>query len=292
MNTLKLTLAISIILTLAIDVLLAAPLYAEETPLPGKADARVQHAVYDPNNVVRVLGTQLRSTLIQFGPTENIVLVAIGDRDAWAWQKAKNLLFIKPSVSPARNSNMQVVTALPNGQQRIYQFALIGQGERVVDPVYGINFSYPADIAAARRRAYEERRKQVSSELASQRLQVDLFYGARNWDYVGRGSPAIAPYQVSDNGETTVFRFPGNTKLPAIYELTTDGHEQISSSTVTNDLVVVHDTAPGFVLRLGSAVYDVWNVGYNPVGFNPQTGTVSPEVVRAVDRPANRRDVP
>jgi len=292
MNTRTLALSISTILVLAIGVILATPLHAEETPLPGKADARVQHVVYDPSNVVRLLGTQLRSTLVQFGPTENIVLVAIGDRDAWAWQKAKNLLFIKPSVRPARDSNMQVVTVLPNGQQRIYQFALVGQPDTAVGPVYGINFSYPADIAAARRRAYEERSKEISSELARQRLKVDLFYGARNWDYVGRGSPAIAPYQVSDNGGTTVFRFPGNTKLPAIYQLTPDGHEQISSSTVTNDLVVVHDTAPGWVLRLGRAVYDVWNVGYNPVGFNPGTGTVSPEVVRAVDRPVNRGDAP
>ena len=279
-------------LALTISTILAAPLFAEETPSPGKADARVQHVVYDPNNVVRVLGTQLRSTLIKFGPEENIVLVAIGDRDAWAWQKAKDLLFIKPSISPARDSNMQVVTALPNGQQRIYQFALVGQPGTAVDPVYGINFSYPADIAAARRQAYEERRRETSSDAARQRLIVDLLYGARNWDYLGRGSPAIAPYQVSDNGETTVFRFPGNTKLPAVYELTPDGHEQMASSTVTNDLVVVHDTAPGFVLRLGKAVYDVWNVGYNPVGFNPRTGTVSPDVVRAVHRPAERKDDP
>jgi type IV secretion system protein VirB9 len=279
-------------LALAISVIFSASLHAEETPLPGKADARVQHVVYDANNVVRVLGTQLRSTLIQFGPTESIVLVAIGDRNAWAWQKSKNLLFIKPSIDPARDSNMQVVTLLQSGQQRIYQFALVGQPDTAVDPVYGINFTYPGDVAAARRRAYEERRKEIGSALARQRLKVDLFYGARNWDYVGRGSPAIAPYQVSDNGETTVFRFPGNTKLPAIYELTPDGHEQISSSTVTNDLVVVHDTAPGWVLRLGSAVYDVWNIGYNPVGFNPRTGTVSPEVVRSVDRPVDRRDEP
>jgi len=279
-------------LALAMSTILAAPLCAEETPLPGRADARVQHVLYDTNNVVRVLGTQLRSTLIQFGPKETIVLVAIGDRDAWAWQKAKNLLFIKPSVSPARDSNMQVVAALPNGQQRIYQFALVGQPDAAADPVYGINFSYPADIAAARRRASEEQKQQASSEVARQRLMVDLFYGARNWDYVGRGSPAIAPHQVSDNGETTVFQFPGNNKLPSIYELTPDGREQIASSTITNDFVVVHDTAPGFVLRLGGAVYDVWNVGYNPIGFNPRTGTVSPEVVRALKRPVAQRDEP
>jgi len=233
---------------------------------------------------VKVIGTDLRSTLIQFGPTEVVEIVSIGDQQAWAWQKAKNLLFIKPAVMPMRNSNLQVVTTLPDGTQRIYQFALVAQSDDAADPVFGINFVYPRDAALARSKAAVERRAEEDADLARQRLEVDLFYGVRNWKYVARGSLAIQPSEVSDNGQATVFRFPGNTKLPAIYEITPDGHEQLSSSTVHGDLVVIHDTAHAWRLRLGGEVCDIWNVGYDPIGTNPRSGTTSPEVVRTVKR--------
>lgn len=274
----------AIILALVASTALASPLLAEEMPRPGPHDPRIQYVVYDPTNVVKVLGTDLRSTLIQFGPTEVVELVAVGDLKAWSWQKAKNLLFVKPAVMPMRDSNMQVVTVLPDGTQRVYQFALVGQPENVTDPVYGINFTYPADVAAARSKAAEERRAQEEADLARQRLEVDYFYGNRNWKFMARGSKVLCPstLEVSDNGEVTIFRFPGNTKLPAIYEITPDGHEQLTNSTVSDDLTVVHDTAHAWRLRMGNEVCDIWNVGYDAVGSNSQTGTISPEVVRTV----------
>jgi type IV secretory pathway VirB9-like protein len=38
-------------------------------------------------------------------------------------------------------------------------------------------------------------------------------------------------------------------------------------------------------MRLGAEVTEIRNVGYDPTGFNPGTGTSSPEVVRTISRP-------
>jgi type IV secretion system protein VirB9 len=110
--------------------------------------------------------------------------------------------------------------------------------------------------------------------------------GARNWAYVGRGSSSIQPSEVSDNGETTVFRFPGNSPQPAIYTVTADGKEQIASITNDDDLVIAHTTSRGWRMRMGDAICELWNVAYDQAGQDPRTGTTSPEVVRTVHAPA------
>ena len=113
-------------------------------------------------------------------------------------------------------------------------------------------------------------------------MLADYYYGERNWRYLARGSYAIQPAEVSDNGETTAFRFPGNSPMPAIYRITPDGKEQIAAMSVDGDIAVVHGTAAAWRLRMGDAVCDVWNLGFDPIGQNPKTGTTSPDVIRSV----------
>jgi type IV secretion system protein VirB9 len=279
----------SVVLWLLVSCPLPFPALAEQNPNPGTHDARVRYVAYDAINVVKVTATDLRSTMIQFGEDETVDVVAIGDQTAWAFNKVRNLLFIKPSVAPARPSNMQVITLRKDGTQRTYQFDLSGQPQDASAPVFGINFVYPGDVAEARKKAAAERVAQEDADRARQRLSADYFYGVRNWQYVARGSKAIEPAEVSDNGETTAFRFPGNTRQPAIYEISPDGKEQIASVTSGGDLAVAHGTAQGWRLRMGDAVCDVWNVGYDVAGQNPRTGTTSPEVVRTVKEGAHER---
>jgi type IV secretion system protein VirB9 len=263
---------------------LALPAIAEENPQPGAHDARVRYVAYDPINVVKVVATDLHSTMIQFGADETVDVVAIGDQTAWAWNKVRNLLFIKPSVSPARPSNMQVITLRKDGSQRIYQFDLSGQLANAALPVFGINFAYPGDLAAARKKAADEKAAAAEADIAKQRLLADYYYGDRNWRYVARGSSAIQPAEVSDNGETTVFRFLGNASMPAIYQITPDGQEQIASVSTAGEIAVVHGISAAWRLRMGGEVCDIWNIGFDPIGQNPRTGTTSPDVVRILRR--------
>ena len=258
------------ILALLVGTMLATPAIAEEDPHPGAHDPRVRYVAYDPLNVVEVVATDLRSTVIQFGTDETVDVVAIGDQSAWAWSKVRNLLFIKPSVSPARTSNMQVVTLQKDGMQRVYQFDLHGQPADATAPVFGIDFSYPGDIAAARRQAAQQRATAAEANIAKQRLLADYYYGDRNWRYLARGSYAIQPAEVSDNGETTAFRFPGNSPMPAIYRITPDGKEQIAAMSVDGDIAVVHGTAAAWRLRMGDAVCDVWKSWLRPDRPEPE----------------------
>jgi len=269
--------------------ILSVPAWAEEYPIAGVHDPRVRFVSYDPANVVRVQAADLRSTMLQFGDDETIDVVAIGDQEAWSFSKVRNLLFLRPSLQPPRRTNAQVVTLRRDGSQRVYQLDLVpvAAATLVSDSpsqggAFAIDFRYPTDLAAARRKAAAERAGQIAAEASKQRLESAYFTGIRNWAYVARGSIAIQPSAVSDNGKTTVFRFPGNTSQPAIYEITPDGKEQIASVTNDNDLVIAHTTARGWRLRMGEEVCEVWNVGFDPVGENPRTGTVLPEVVRTI----------
>ncbi len=267
---------------LMLGAVLSLPVMGEENPHPGTRDARVRYVAYDPINVVKVMATDLRSTMIQFGDDETVDVVAIGDQTGWAWNKVRNLLFIKPSVSPARPSNMQVITLRKDGSQRIYQFDLSGQSAGAASPVFGINFSYPGDVATERKKAAQEKMEAAEADKAKQRLLADYYYGDRNWQYVARGSYAIQPAEVSDNGETTAFRFPGNTPMPAIYRITPDGKEQITSTSTDGEIAVVHGISAAWRLRMGGEVCDIWNVGFDPIGQSPRTGTTSPDVVRTL----------
>ena len=269
-------------LTLIVGAVLVVPVMAAENPRPGAHDARVRYVAYDPTNVVEVVATDLHSTMIQFGADETVDVVAIGDQTAWAWNKVRNLLFIKPSVSPARPSNMQVITVRKDGSQRVYQFDLHGQSADATSPEFGINFIYPGDAAAARKKAAEEKAAAAEADIARQRLLADYYYGDRNWRYVARGSHSIEPAEVSDNGETTAFRFPGNTPMPAIYQITPDGKEQIASVSTYGEIAVVHGISAAWRLRMGGEVCDIWNIGFNQIGQNPRTGTTSPDVVRTL----------
>ena len=105
-------------------VLASAPAFAEQTPRSGGYDARVQTVPYNPMNVVRIVGSPTNSTQIIFAPGEEVTQVAIGDADAWLAQPTGNLLFLKPTEI-RHSTNAQVVTRLPNGVVRSYQFRLI-----------------------------------------------------------------------------------------------------------------------------------------------------------------------
>ncbi len=277
-------------------VTLSGSALAEQIPVPGTRDSSVRTIAYDPANVIRLETADLRSTLLQFGTDETVDIVALGDPTAWAFNKARNLLFIKPTLSPTdaayavrSHSNMQVVTLKAGGEQRVYVFELIatpapGLGER---PMLALSMTYPGDIAIAKRKAAVEAAAHHDEDVARQRLEVDYFYGERNWQYAGRGTASIEPGSVSDNGQNTAFRFIGNSPQPAIYQGHCDATDKLANTTNQGgDIVVAQGISPFWCLRQGEDVYEVASVHYDPTGQVPGTGTTSPDVVRRVKKAA------
>jgi type IV secretion system protein VirB9 len=269
---------------------------ADQMPVSGADDSRMRYIAYDAGQVVH-LSTTVGSTLVVgFSPTETVTAVAETDTIHLAAIPKGNYLFFKPSaVLPLQP--IVVLTQRPDGSLRRYVFEM----QTVADPTtangavgvfYSVQFTYPADIAAAALadRAERWRLSKIASAkaaasaasaiLASESSNPSI--GDRNYRYVAQGSASLTPIGVWDNGYSTMFQFPENERIPAIFVIDPDGKEATASYSVDGGNVTVGQTAHEFRLRDGGTVLDIYNLGYSTVGQNPGTGTTSPDVSRVV----------
>ncbi len=189
-------------------------------------------------------------------------------------------------------TNMQVTTTLPDGSQRIYQFALFAKapdtdGQDDPDVTFGLIFTYPEVVKQEAVAAWKARRAAADAAAAKAtakaRLAVDVFYGERNWAYIARPNKAwIANAwpkpEVSDNGQLTAFLFQGNVAEPAVYIVDAPacgpgGGERLAPFDDRNGMKIVQTTAQHFRLRLGDEVMEVCNQNWDSgVGQNPRDG--------------------
>ncbi|RZS76868.1 type IV secretion system protein VirB9 [Phyllobacterium myrsinacearum] len=271
---------------------------AEDTPLAGKFDARMRYLSYNPDQVVR-LSTAVGATMVvTFGAGETVTSVAVSNSKDLAALPRGNYLFFKASkaLSP------QPVIVLTTGElgMRRYVFSVSSKpmdhlDKQQSDLYFSVQFGYPADEAAARRKAAVQQAEINKSRAAwnyQQRARTMLdtpvteaYPGANNWHYVAQGDHSLKPSEVFDNGNTTVFRFPGNTRIPSIYVINPDGSEAAANYTAKGSYIEVSSVARGWRLRDGRTVLCIWNTNFDPVGNNPGTGTVRPDVERVVRGP-------
>lgn len=287
----------------------AGPAMALNIPPPGATDRHIRTVPYDQMNRTALVGEIGRQTTITFGSDERIGRVVFGQPETELWagpdpkevqgQALRNNLPLWPLKTGS--TNMQVTTMLPDGSQRIYQFALYtkvpdSDGGDDLDATFGLIFTYPNEARLAAKQeaeaVWKTHKEAADKQAAKARLAVDVFYGERNWSYVARPSKvwvanAWPKPEVSDNGQLTAFLFQGNVPEPAIYIVDTPacgpgGHERLAPFADQGALKVVQTTAQHFRLRLGDSVMEVCNKNFDAVGQNPATGTTSPSVVREV----------
>ncbi len=160
-------------------------------------------------------------------------------------------------------------------------------------------FTYPADeaAAAAARAAADTEKVEQLNRLALQRAtqtaansllqneQTSPAAGPRNYKYVAQGDRSLVPLAVWDNGYSTLLQFAGNARIPSIFVIDPDGKEATASYSVNGDVVQLDQTAREWRLRDGGTVLNIYNLGYQSVGGNPETGTTSPDVSRIIDQP-------
>ena len=101
----------------------------------------------------------------------------------------------------------------------------------------------------------------------------------------GKTPNGITPRCPMDDGQWTLFRFPGLSKKAAVYVGSCEedhDEERLARQHEAGDFVVVEEIAPQFCLRLGPDVLDIVNDKFDPVGRQPQpdTGTLVPSVQR------------
>jgi type IV secretion system protein VirB9 len=231
--------------------LFAAPAFAAQVPVPGKADPRIRMVDYNADDVVRVTGFPGYQMTIQFAPDERIENVAVGDSVTWQVtpNKKANLLFVKPLGSDGR-TNMSVVT-----DARAYNFELIAKPATKVNQrelTFNLRFKY----------AQPAKPVQVAAPAPPPVL---------NFAYKAKGAKANVPLRVYDDGRSTYFHWAQGIVTPAIFTVGPDKRESLVNFTVKGDAIVVDRVAQQFVLRHGKNLTRLTNTAFKaPAAPAPQ----------------------
>ncbi|MET3523989.1 P-type conjugative transfer protein VirB9 [Mesorhizobium abyssinicae] len=283
------------VLTLACLLLAVSGAHAEDAPTAGKLDRRMRYLAYQPDQVVR-LSTAVGATLVvAFGASETVTAVAVSNSKDLAALPRANYLFFKSSQVLAPQPVI-VLTTSDVGTRR-YVFSLSTRSMAKLDQdqadlYYSVQFTYPADEAAARRK--EAQRHSVVDETRARALydqsvqdslnrpSANAAPNERNYHYVAKGDRSLAPLEVFDDGYTTAFRFPGNSRIPSLYIINPDGKEAAANYSVKGDHVEVAAVAREWRLRDGKTVLSIFNRAFDSVGRAPGTGTVRPDVWRVL----------
>ena len=278
--------------------------HADQVPVRDRFDTRMRLVAYNSGQVVHLSTVAGATMVVSFGSDETITAVAETDTLHLAAVPKGNNLFLKPS-GPLALQPIVVLTQLPDGHLRRYVFEI----ETVSDPstadgadgvYYAVQFTYPAEeaAAAAAKAAAEAARTAELNARAAARARATAanaimdsertnpYVGPRNYRYVARGDHSLTPVSIWDNGYSTVMTFPGNTAIPSVFIINPDGKEATATYSVHANAVEIDQTAREIRLRYGGTVLNIYNLGYNTVGSNPGTGTVSPSVTRAVSSSA------
>ncbi|RYZ77035.1 MAG: P-type conjugative transfer protein VirB9 [Proteobacteria bacterium] len=270
---------------LAVALLLPLLSNAEITPLKGSFDPRVRIVDYNPQNVIKLSTFFGVSTHVQFGDSETIRDVAVGDDQAWNIKPRGSHLFIKPQATHA-DTNVTVVT-----DKRTYQFALIVQprprrdSSAWSDPnlIFSLTFRYPDEEAA--RVAAESRKNAVKDRLGEIKDKLsDANKEGQNFDYWVAGSEEISPTAARDDGRFIYLTFSNNRDMPAVYSVDTAGNEAlINTNVIEGNTIVIQRLVPSLMLRKGTAVASVINKSFDlNSGSDNSTGTIAPDVQRVL----------
>lgn len=264
-------------LTFTVTASLCSSVNAEVYPVAVSAkDSRIQVINYDPDNVV-VLKTKVgNSLLIQLENDEVIdgsnSGLAMGDAKAWSLAVKGNNIFLKPAKEMP-DTNMIIVT-----NKRQYTFSLITAKDQSVG--YVIRFKYP-DSERKNAELLSHKQDEINQKLA---LENSLNQSASkkflNLNYFKKGDLAISPSRVWDNNQFTFFKFNNAKALPAVYKLNDDGTEALVNTHIENDVLIVHETAKIFYLRLGNSVLEIKNAKYDAAGMFNSLGTSDDKSMR------------
>ncbi|WIG54579.1 MAG: P-type conjugative transfer protein VirB9 [Rhodanobacteraceae bacterium] len=258
---------------------------AETIPKGGPYDARIKTVIYNPSDVVKIVGHYGYSTDIEFAADEHVQSIALGDSLAWEVAPAGSHLFVKPREDNAV-TNATVVT-----NKRVYQLSLDARhvtgltGARSKGMFFEVRFRYPEDAAAL---AQAQRAQADQARLVA---KLDAAPKPVNWDYYACGERSLWPSEVFDDGRFTYLRFPNAQEIPAIFIINADGTESLVNGEMRHDEYVVQTTARKLVLRRGKSVACMQNRHYNPRGSATPTDTVSPDVQRTLRAQASRGNI-
>lgn len=275
-------------------------LIASAAAVAAPADPRLREVSYDMNGVVTVHVKRGVVSLIVFGADESITEVASGlgadcmkPDAAWcvATQPGSRTLFVKPKSTADADNNLAVVT---DKRMHSLRLVVLADGDPS-PPVYRLIIKPPLERPVAH--AADAHPVQLpnlpimpaiprapsAEQVVAERLRAKP--QVLNAEYSlaeGRGSQAIVPSLVFDDGRFTYLRFPGNRDVPVVFQVLGDGSEAIVNTRMEDDTLVIDRVSQGLMLRAGSAVVGIWNESFDPEGVAPAGGTTVPGVRRTL----------
>lgn len=294
---------------LLLSTVLSGPAWALQEPAPVKQDARVQTVPYEENQPVSVHLVAGNVAEVEISPLEHIIDVYLSDGAHLKRLLNGNSVFLKAVLAlPSQPAFIKSQRA--DGSYRIYRLVIdarddspIGatpEGKSLVglSPPPGpppevrpftVRFTYPAEANEAKATAHADA---VKKWLAQRDLKAAAAKLAApppvvvNVGYQGqaeaRAQADLSPDSTWDDGQSTYLRFAGNRRMPVPYVLNPDGKEAVVDYTVKDRTIIIHQTAARFRLRDGDLILCITNPNYTAAGYNPGTGTTSPDVVREI----------
>jgi len=206
------------------------------------------------------------------GTSQAAALTGVADGWIVVGRKGDRHLYLKPK-SEAYPSNLLVVTNRYN-----YAFELrILPDESRSDGVWRLSFRYPNEGLSNA----EVRANQVAYALGSPTEKRNLKYRIE----LIRGNGDILPKKAWDDGRFTYIAMGNNREIPAAFKVDGNDGESTVNMHTEGQLLVIHEVARRFLLRLDKQEVGLWNEAFDPDGMVNTTGTASTEVVREVVQP-------
>jgi type IV secretion system protein VirB9 len=228
-------------------------------------------------------------TQIDFGKGEAIeslgssgqAAALTGDADGWivVGRKGDRHVYLKPKAE-AFASNLLVVT---NRYNYAFDLRVLPDDARS-DGIWRLSFRYPNEGLSSA----EVRANQVAFALASPTDKRNLKYRIENLS----GNGDILPKKVWDDGRFTYIAMGNNREIPAAFKVDGNGAESLVNLHTEGQLLVIHEVARRFLLKLDKQEVGIWNEAFDPEGMANPTGTTSDRVVRELvenDAPMGQR---
>jgi type IV secretion system protein VirB9 len=210
------------------------------------ADRRIQTLVYDPEQIVQIIGHEGIQSTVEFGPDERIENIAVGDSSAWQItpNRRASLLFLKPLVRATR-TNMTVVT-----DRHLYMFDLVA-ALKGGSPVYALKFTYPNEKPPV---------AQATVQMAEPTPTAPTFSPDQlNFGWQTKGFDQLLPSRIFDDGRTLYLAWDREVALPAILTVSSDGREGPVNYRTSGGFIVIDPLPSNILLRQGKRTAAIWS---------------------------------
>jgi type IV secretion system protein VirB9 len=266
-------------------------------------DNRVCVVPYSEKQVVHTFGTLRSMLIVKLGDDESDLKLVAADSSSITTMPYGNYMIIKPKRTVWGTQPITILsTNKKTGKIRshviqldfrdgpIDEAAAEDQDANSPRPQLVVQYTYPDEAAAAAREKAQERAVTWQARKASAELAQSSGGPTQTCSYFEQHdpstSPQFIPISTCDDGQSTTMTFPGNMPIPSIFMEGPDGKKEATTmksfNSSTNEMTI-HQVSRHFWLRIGDALVCVWKVGpMNPAGYNPGTGTASPNVQRVL----------